>query len=290
MEEETDTQQGRFSTLIMFNDVPEEYADDPNYTATQLVMDPRRLGEHNSGLSDQDLADIYCILHPASFPAYKETALMAERTPEHTISSSGMPTRTHKFIGGDRALSPEYDLASQGIVASDIALRLSAKLKNPLHGFIFGRDKRRCDLVIGETEIVRRISNVHFRIYFDENGTLMLLDQSTNGTLIEGRLLCGNAKSPLKAKGYPDKHTLENGSVISFPSYSSDEELKFIVRIPQRDEKYEDLYRQNLADYLDQRYALRQQEVEAKAAALAAGKTTRAGEAVSQPSVFSAQN
>ncbi|KAI9730165.1 MAG: hypothetical protein M1818_008259 [Claussenomyces sp. TS43310] len=282
MEEDSDTQQGTSILPVCFNDIPEEYADDPNYAATQLVTDPRRLGEQHSGLSDEELTDVYCILHPASLFAYKETALMAERTPQHTIGASRMSLQVHDGRQEDQPQSPgALDLASQGIVGCDIALRLSAELKNPLAGFVFGRDKRRCDLVLGETESVRRISNVHFRIYYDENGTLMLEDQSTNGTLIEGHLLRGAEK--FRAKGHKNRHTLENGTVISFPSNRCDEELKFIVRIPQRDEKYEDLYRMNLVSYFDRRSALRQQKIDAKAAALVQGNAIRIGEA---PDIF----
>jgi predicted component of type VI protein secretion system len=134
------------------------------------------------------------------------------------------------------------ELEKQGLVPRDIALRLSTDLKDPIGGFHFGRNKQRCDIVIGQNDNSRRISNVHFRIYINEHRVLMLEDQSTNGTAVDGTLLRGKEKE----NGRDWRHTLEQGSVIVLTMTPPEEDYRFIVRIPQRDHESENVYQQNL--------------------------------------------
>jgi hypothetical protein len=271
MEEDEPTQPGR--TPLSLTPTENTHADayDPYSAATQLVMDPRRLGHHNSGLSDDDLTDIFCILHPASMPAYRTVAQIAQEVPEHTIGTTG---ERIKVRGGDNIESTlaepgTFDLAVQGVTSRDIALRLSARLKDPLGGFRFGRHLQRCDFIIGNNDAAKRISNVHFRIYITEHGVIMLEDQSTNGTLVEGQLL----RAKEKENGHPYKHTLQQGSLIALIVTPPEENLKFVVRIPQREGIYEELfennlkkYFKNLSDILQKREAQRMGPVRADAA------------------------
>ena len=149
------------------------------------------------------------------------------------------PQLEHEDVG-------TFDLAAQGIVSCDLALRLSADLKNlALGGFLFGRNKARCDLVLGHEDEVKRISNIHFRIYINEYGVIMLEDQSTNGTVVDSILL--RAKDKENGKDY--RHTLELGSMIVLTMTPPEEDFRFIVRIPQRDDEAESLFQNNLTNY-----------------------------------------
>ena len=69
MEEEA-TQPGIASSPSSHRSYPPSYpynhpafAYNPDLEATQIVIDPRRLGEGNSGFDERALADIICILH-----------------------------------------------------------------------------------------------------------------------------------------------------------------------------------------------------------------------------------
>jgi len=218
-------------------------------------MDPRRLGDHASDLEDDDLADIFCILHPASMAAIKVAAHIGEETPEHTVSRASVPIKVRGEVG--TVTDPgTFDLAANGIVSRDIALRLSAKLKDPLAGYTFGRNAQRCDFVIKypSSEGAKRISNIHFRIFITTNGVIMLEDQSTNGTVVEGKLL----KFKDKENDSPYKYTLLQGSLISLVMTPPDEDIRFVVRIPQREGMYEDIFASNLRDYFSRMTLLRQ--------------------------------
>jgi hypothetical protein len=138
-----------------------------------------------------------------------------------------------------------FELAAQGLISRDIALRLSADLKDPLGGYRFGRNSQRCDYVIGKDEEVKRISNVHFRIYINEHGTIMLEDQSTNGTAVDGVML----RAKEKENGMDYRHTLEQGSIITLTMTPPEEDYRFFVRIPQRDGEYNLTYQRNLTAY-----------------------------------------
>jgi hypothetical protein len=212
------------------------------------MMDPRRLGHGNSGLNDNDLSDIFCILHPASIPAYKAAALIAKDTPQHTISAERKVKIREKSDGSQLEHEDvgSHDLEAQGIVSCDIALRLSADPKNLAQGgLLFGRNKLRCDIVLGQEDEVKRVSNVHFRIYVNEYGVIMLEDQSTNGTVVDGNLL--RAKDKENGKDY--RHTLGLGSMIILTMTPPEEDFRFIVRIPSRDDESESMYQNNLTNY-----------------------------------------
>lgn len=211
-------------------------------------MDPRRLGQGNSGLNHDDITDIFCIIHPLSMPSYKAAAVIGKSTPQHTISSERNVKIRQKAEGPhlEHEDVDTLDLADQGIASCDIALRLSANLKNlSLGGFVFGRNTSRCDIVIGQEGEVKRVSNVHFRIYINEYGVIMLEDQSTNGTVVDGILL--RAKD--KENGRDCRHTLQMGSMIILTMTPPEEDFRFLVRVPVRDEDAEDLFQINLTNY-----------------------------------------
>ncbi|KAE8447511.1 hypothetical protein EG329_010641 [Mollisiaceae sp. DMI_Dod_QoI] len=217
---------------------------DSYYAATQIVLDPRRLGQANSGLSLDDQADICCILHPISTPAYQAVALIHKESPHLTLTSESnviIRERDSGEVGAGNTFEP----AVAGAPSRSLVLRLSAKLKDPVGGFHFGRNKSRCDFPIGCHEDSKRVSNIHFRIYINEHGTLMLEDQSTNGTAVDGNLLRGKEKE--NDKDY--RHTLESGSVIVLTMTPPEEDYRFIVRIPQREDGADNAYEENLTAF-----------------------------------------
>jgi hypothetical protein len=256
-------------------------ADDAYLVATQQVMDPRRLGHHNSGLNDEDLTDIFCILHPASMAACLAAAHIAKEFPEHTISNTGVELKVRGASNNPADTPTTSDLAAQGVASRDIALRLSADLKDPLVGFRFGRNEQRCDFVIDGTEGAKKVSNVHFRIYINEHGVIMLEDQSTNGTQVENVVL--RAKQKNEGKQY--RHTLQQGSLITLVMTPPDEDIRFIVRVPQRDGEYEAIYDQNLQNYFMRLHHIRmaREKKRAAAAAATAGANGNAGAAHEGP-------
>jgi hypothetical protein len=162
------------------------------------------------------------------------TAEIAKHAPKHIISTTGVVSNYNSL-----------DIAAKGV-----ALRFSADLKQPLQGFIFGRNALCCDFAIGKS---KKISNIHFRIYINDKGVIMLKDQSTNGTRVEDVVLRGKGK-----KGV-DERILQQDSLITLIMTPPEEDIKFVVWIPQRDGEYERQYHQNLEDYFTRLELYRQQ-------------------------------
>lgn len=96
---------------------------------------------------------------------------------------------------------------------------------------------------------------MHFRIYVNDFGVVMIEDQSTNGTNVDDQLLKRKTTKP----GYHTKRMLTSGTRISIPMHEHGE-YTFIVRIPKREGEYERAYRKNLAQYLARLRELQGQE------------------------------
>lgn len=127
-----------------------------------------------------------------------------------------------------------------------IILRLSTAPKNPAAGFAFGRNPGRCDVVF-VNDPLRRVSNIHFRIYVNEFGNVMVEDQSTNGTFVDKKLLSARAKPGLPQPA--SRWVLSSGSVINVYLHDEVRDLTFRVRIPHREGLYEQAYQQRVVDY-----------------------------------------
>jgi predicted component of type VI protein secretion system len=126
-----------------------------------------------------------------------------------------------------------------------IVLRLSARFKDPSRGFTFGRSPLRCDIAFNNLK-TKRLSNVHFRIYFNEYGVLMLEDLSMNGLFVDGSHL--KQRDPTKAT----RRTINTGSVIRILMEKHEDDLEFLVRIPRREGDHERAFRANLQRHLDE--------------------------------------
>ncbi|KAJ5233103.1 hypothetical protein N7468_006059 [Penicillium chermesinum] len=178
--------------------------------STQPCADPRRMGLNNSGLQDQDLADIICILHPTSHSAHDAVAATASTGSQHILQRDTL------------------DYEASETAAIDVALL----------GFNFGRNQARCDVLLAANEEAKRVSNCHFRIHLTGDGIIMLQDTSTNGTIVDNCRLRKTQKD--------NSRMLTNGSVIQVVTgnHGSDE-VRFVVRIPSR-EGFVMQYTQNL--------------------------------------------
>ncbi|KAL4786249.1 kinase-like domain-containing protein [Aspergillus varians] len=194
--------------------------------STQPYTDPRRENFNNSGLLEEDLSDVVCILHPNSPGALEAVAATAHVAPQHILQKGAL----------------EYGVS--GTPALDIALRLSSRVNDPNRGFCFGRTLGRCDILLAADPTSRRISNTHFRIYLTDECILMLEDVSTNGTIVDG--------CRLRKREKEHSRMLTNGSVIQVVNGDDPpNEVKFVVREPNRDGAT-DMYAKNLEKYIGQ--------------------------------------
>ncbi|KAI9806700.1 MAG: hypothetical protein M1825_006157 [Sarcosagium campestre] len=274
-------------------------------TDTQPMLDPRRMGQQNSGLTDHDLSDVICILHPTSNAAIKTVANTARMDPQHILQNEDLYAhrnargnarhRGHYGADGQLLAAPnvpgaaEIEEAERLIYARprDLALRLSSRLKDGCAGFKFGRHPLTNDIRIGQDEPLKRVSNNHFRIYVTTEGILMLQDTSTNGTLVDDNLLrCPKALQTTAAQRAcdGDSRVLTSSCQITLIAHPDqpDTELKFVVRIPNRG-AMEDMFQDNLQQYLAQillesrRRAAAMEREAAKGAAGARANLKRAG-------------
>lgn len=213
---------------------------------TQDIYDPRRMGRNNSGLNDSDISDVLCILHPATPAAFRIVTHTADRAPQYVLQNNSFSDYQEVESQRDVEEAETFIIGSDKPHAIDLALRFSANLIRPELGFVFGRNPGLCDVVFdGDTS--KRISNLHFRIYINNSGVLMLEDASTNGTVVDEQLLkgrTGTTKVPV-----PPARMLQSGSIIQIVSPKADEVIKFILRIPNR-EGHEARFQQNFHTFM----------------------------------------
>jgi FHA domain len=178
--------------------------------STQPYSDPRRIGSNNSGLSEQDAADIICILHPNSRAAHDAVASTARMAPQNILQRD------------------ELEYEDSNTSAWDIALRLSSTVRDIGMGFCFGRNRMLCDVCLSPDDTARGVSSVHFRIYLTPDCILMLQDTSTNGTVVDNCRLQKGSKDTSRM--------LTNGSLINVVACAAlANEIRFVVRTPSRD-------------------------------------------------------
>ncbi|KAK4250467.1 hypothetical protein C7999DRAFT_29052 [Corynascus novoguineensis] len=218
------------------------YGDSQPTQPTQTVADLKRLGHQTSGFSDEEISDIICLLLPYSEAARQEVRRMASEASQHMVGREDVDNLKVDY-------SREDDLRNFGGVQSDIgehhiALRFSSQVKNPAQGFTFGRHAGCCDICL-RNDPHRRLSKIHFRIFLNQWGVLMLEDMSTNGTVVDDYLL--KKKDGLKTD---TMRTLESGSKVQILMHEPGRDLSFLVRIPIRDGPCEEAYKRNLDAYL----------------------------------------
>ncbi|KAL8331149.1 hypothetical protein RB593_001887 [Gaeumannomyces tritici] len=223
---------------------------DDESQATQDVVDPRRLGQQNSGFSDDEIADIICILYPTSENARRAVAALERDNSAHLISQPTDGGANVKYFLNDDPT--RFSLATPVSAQHAIVLKLSVDTKDPMQGFTFGRHAARCDICFA-TDPLKRLSNIHFRIYINEYGVLMLEDTSTNGTVVDECLL---RKAKAKTDRHETKRTLSNGSEIKILLHDHSNDIAFLVQVPKREGRHEEAFRQNLYQYRQRIQAL----------------------------------
>lgn len=216
----------------------------PTQQATQQVEDPRRLGKNLSNVSDEDATDVICLLHPNSPAAFEAVRANLILSPQHILQNNDL----HQIDEEDLLFNQEFK------APRDVALRMTSKVKNPKDGFRFGRYGTMCDVLLTPAQDDNLISKVHFKIFVNSQGSLMLQDLSTNGTVVDDVHLTTRAKGG-KPMLKPATTVLKNGSIICVLAGLTREEVKFMVRIPNRGDG-EDLYEEKLRKYLAARGAV----------------------------------
>jgi hypothetical protein len=115
---------------------------------------------------------------------------------------------------------------------------------------VFGRNKSRCDILLVEDEEDRSVSNMHFKIFLNPQGILMLQDTSTNGTIVDdNHLRCKNKHGVRHEK--PSMRMIDNGTLITVVGKEK-AEIKFLVRTPKRGD-YEGAFLANLNKFISTR-------------------------------------
>ena len=244
--------------------------------ATQQATQP--LGENVSMFDNETQLDddTVLILHPSTPDAHRIVEKVCALTPQHIWQNEDL-----EHYGGavaaaaaaddddDMELEPypindENDSAEistqesmqppappQVVKTRDIALRFSSKVHDIALGWCFGRDPKRCDIIIVPSEeAYMRISSRHFRIFVSEDGVPILEDTSTNGTIVDDFLLKGKGDARVKRT----TRVLEHGSIIEFVTNSNKntrdvQKAKFIVRFSLRRNGRVPYYK-NLVKYL----------------------------------------
>ena len=175
---------------------------EPTQPSTQPLWN--FLGTSKSTLPDTD--DVICILSPATEPARKIVSSAARNSPSFILQNDLLPETANGVSGnfmqvdsrpsaqdGTSAPVKLYDgmVGVQDMPSDnlDLALRMTARVRDPNLGFVFGREPSKADIVLKTGSEDIRISGMHFRIYMNNNGILMIQDTSTNGTLVDGDLL-----------------------------------------------------------------------------------------------------
>jgi hypothetical protein len=204
--------------------------------ATQQATQP--LPPHNgiapSDSSGQDYSGVICFLHPCS-PAAISIVRRAQKTNSSLVVRLPVPevsTKGRRAPQDDPEADDEEDPQSTQVddhgqcTAIDLALRYQPGPKDPVPGFLFGRNPFKCDILMIDNPASRRISNMHFRIYVNAGGALMLEDMSTNGTWVDDKCL-------MKGGNAGRKRVLSPGSIIFMCPGGPDELIRFVVRIPK---------------------------------------------------------
>jgi hypothetical protein len=210
----------------------DSWEEEPTQPSTQEL--PPHNGVAPSDNAGQDYSGIICFLHPCS-PAAIAIVHRAQIASSNLVVRLPVPTDSTKGRRApqdDSSAEDEEDPESTQVddagrnTAIDLALRHKPGPKDPLSGFVFGRNPYKCDILMVDSANSLRISNMHFRIYVNARGALMLEDMSTNGTWVDDKHLRKGGESGRK-------RVLSPGSIIFLCPGKSEELIRFVVRIPR---------------------------------------------------------
>jgi len=204
--------------------------------ATQPCTQPLGATKGNS----DNTTGVLCVLFPTS-PSARATVARLLHTNQDFVfaqpATAPLATNISTVTTSDEQLENPERLDPQTL---SIALRFPPGPRDAKGGFCFGRNVQRCDIIIGDSQSTRRISNIHFRIFVNEQHILMLEDCSTNGTYVDDIFLgpvTHNAHGRKPDGMRPRSRQLGNGTQIQVLKEPKEETIKFMVRIPKADGK-----------------------------------------------------
>ncbi|KAH0848382.1 hypothetical protein AYO21_04408 [Fonsecaea monophora] len=210
----------------------------PTQPSTQPIEDPRRLRRNVSNISNEDAIDVICLLSPTSPAAFEAVKANLLDSPMHILQNADL----QDISEDDLLFRDEFNQPR------DLALRMSSPVTNLKDGFRFGRARNQCDVLLTAYDDDNLVSKVHFKIFVNSQGSLMLEDLSTNGTVVDDVHLRARARRD-NPNLRPATIALKHGSIISLFGGGRKNEIKMMVRIPSRGD-YEDEYEENLRRYL----------------------------------------
>ena len=224
--------------------------DGPTQPSTQPQWDMRRSSQ---GLSTSEYDDVICILHPSSITSGLMVKSIWQNTPEHILQYQNARLMVESHRGLDDLemdhLEPEDEISHEIDEPEnlDIALRTSSSIKNVVLGFTFGREPSKVDIALrtnspGDV----RISGMHFRIYVNKYGILMLEDTSTNGTVVDDNGLRGPNRQRMLSHGSMIE-LIAGGDKMAYTVSKA----RFVVKLPQRQDPTR--YNANLEQFLEAR-------------------------------------
>ena len=204
--------------------------------ATQPCTQP--LGEMERPVANTK--GVLCVLYPTTACARSTVVRLLHTEPEFVFVHSAATSKAPKMPTSDEEFDDEEMMPQLVPEVISIALRFRPGPKSPQEGFLFGRNKDKCDVVIGDSNNMRRISASHFKIYVNDDHALMLEDMSTNGTYVDQVYLAEpvsnlHGKKPMHLRARVRQ--LSNGSEIHILKGKGpvDQEIRFMVRIPRSD-------------------------------------------------------
>ena len=216
----------------------------PTQPLTQPVFDRRR-----AGTAIEDESDVICILQPANPLAYEVANVIAKVTPQHMLNKNKINRDSDDDCLEYDIPGPPQAKTSKRRAATDsmeIALRISSKVKDICMGFVFGRNPLKCDIMVELPDEQKRVSGMHFRIFVNEGGIIMLEDHSTNGTIVDDKIL--KCRDPVN-RGTRQMHMIQKGSVIQI-LIGATHTVKFNVTTPNRDRGLS-AYQRQLGEYIN---------------------------------------
>lgn len=98
-----------------------------------------------------------------------------------------------------------------------LCFTFDTKPKNIKDGWVFGSDPKTCDVFLGKS--IDGVSRLHFRITFDQQGRLVVIDSSTHGTAVSynGQKRDTKRKNPSDRKRRTPRHKSNDFTWILFP-------------------------------------------------------------------------
>lgn len=122
-----------------------------------------------------------CVLRPVSASAPAAFGHQHNKTWYTPASPSWIEYGREPTPATEIADTEDDDLCNSNL-DSTICLTFNPQPKDIKQGFVFGSSST-CDIILGTPK--NRISARHFRITYDDQGRLVLIDQSTNGTTLK---------------------------------------------------------------------------------------------------------